>query len=639
MKKFYSLLFVLISLSTVFSSNAQTPITGVVSSRSNATSGYSYTNNGALNSSFNATSHNYSFGTATTAQNNALRLNAITIGTEQYQYLQNALSEVKIRRVNNTVVSGKRSLVWVEKKANAAANAVAVVNAYNDNMEMVFDGNNLNQGTDNLFANQGDGNGNNNNIERLDVVFRGGVSTSVNTKTGFTLFERGDDNAHDPFVIAAITAIDINGNATAYGNPVRVASNQYGNIANSTIDYYVMRRDSVTESNLRMSTSGTQKIGGVFVSFSALGVNNAQQIYGYSIFAYDLPTNATAANLVNYNNSTYFPKTTGSATQEGGIDLIAVTGVMTAINNVILPPVAENIVMPVMYNNGGIKSILPLIANASVGSIAGYTIHSIPTAAQGILYVCNGSNCTPVTAGQVLTPAQINQLSFTPNTSFTGTVLFYYSAFDTYAQTSNVATYMIPVTAVAPGPLPIKLNVFTGKIQDKKAILNWQTEQEINASHFELQRSKDGNNFETIATPTANGNSSTISNYQETDDLFFYTATTVYYRLKMVDIDGSAKFSAIVVLKLNAAQPTQTLSAFPNPFKGQLNATYISEKEGTVQMMIKAMDGKTIQSSSVLVRKGINTIAVQSVNQLTAGTYCLTIVGNNQITTLKLVKQ
>jgi hypothetical protein len=75
---------------------------------------------------------------------------------------------------------------------------------------------NLFVGTDNVFGNQGDGNGNNNNIERIDSVFSASGIT-VNNTLAFAVFERGVATAHDGFKIAAITGVDANGIPTSYG--------------------------------------------------------------------------------------------------------------------------------------------------------------------------------------------------------------------------------------------------------------------------------------------------------------------------------------------------------------------------------------------------------------------------------------
>ena len=621
--------------------NAQTPIVNVSIVNSAATTSSSYNASGAVGSAFSGTNYNYTFGTASQAANNQKKLNSLTIGQEVYSYVENANSFVKIRRVNNSNVSGNRSLLWVEKNnvVGGSANKIAVVPQYNDNMESVFYGNSLNQGTDNLFANQGDDNGNNNNIERLDVIFAGGVISTYNNKVGFALFERGADNEHDPFVIAAITSVDQNGNPTSYASPLRVGKSKWGNIPSSTVDFYVVRRNPDTELNLRVSTSGTQNIGGVFITFKDLGIATGVKIYGYSIISYDLPAGATAANLVDYTNNVYFPTNTSAATTQGGIDLIALTGVLSAPEGIILPPTANNIQIPSIMNTAPLTGIAPLDATAASGNIVSYTIVSIPSASQGSLHLCNNGICTPIVIGQELTPAQISMLSFVPNPSFSGTIVFNYSATDSYNQVSNVATYTIPVTSTTASVLPVNIVSFTGNINNKIVQLNWQTSQENNSSYFEVQRSSNGSNFEPISTITAKGSTGTISTYQEKDDLFFYKGKVIYYRLKMVDTDGKFKYSKVLVIKPNSVSTVNSVKAWPLPFTSQLTAGYSSEFSGEIKVNLTNMNGSSVASSLATVQKGYNSISINQAQTIPSGTYLLTLTSNGKSESIKVVKQ
>lgn len=625
----------------LLNTHAQTPIVNASMENVATTAATSYNASGAAGSSFSGNNYNYTFGTATQAANNQKKLNNLTIGQKIYSYVENANSFVKIRRVNNCIVSGKRSLLWLEKNtvAGGSSNNVSVVPQYNDNMESVFDGNSLNQGTDNLFANQGDGNGNNNNIERLDVIFAGGVIATYNDKVGFALFERGADNEHDPFVIAAITSIDQNGSPTGYANPIRISTGNWGNIPSSAIDYYVVRRNPLTETNLRMSTSGKQNIGGVFITLKDLGIATGVKIYGYSVMGYDLPAGATAADLVDYTNSTYFPTNTSSATSQGGIDLIALTGVLSAPEGIILPPTANNIEIPSIMNTSALTAISPLDATAPSGNIDSYTIVSIPSASQGSLHLCNNGTCIPIVAGQVLTSAEINMLSFVPNSSFIGSIVFNYSATDSHNQVSNVATYSIPVTGTTQSVLPVNMVSFTGNINNKLVQLNWQTSQENNSSYYEVQRSSNGSNYEPISTITANGNIGTLSNYKEKDDLFFYTGKVVYYRLKMVDTDGKFKFSKVLVIKINTATTVNILKAWPLPFSSQLTAGYSSDLSGEIKINITNMNGSRVASSAATVQKGHNSININQAQTIPSGTYLLTITSNGKSESIKVVKQ
>ena len=110
-----------------------------------------------------------------------------------------------------------------------------------------------------------------------------------------------------------------------------------------------------------------------------------------------------------------------------------------------LPPVATNVTnAPAMPNTNAATAIAALAGtdpNAG-GSVTGYRIGSLPTAASGILYL--GVN--PVVAGQSLTAAEAAALSFDPDPAFVGNATFTYFAVNNAGIASNLpATYTIPV--------------------------------------------------------------------------------------------------------------------------------------------------------------------------------------------------
>jgi large repetitive protein len=120
---------------------------------------------------------------------------------------------------------------------------------------------------------------------------------------------------------------------------------------------------------------------------------------------------------------------------------------VTASATTARPPLADNITAQTLNNSLGATSIPPLQANDLDGTVASYTISTIPSAAQGILTCCGG---TAVTAGQVLTPAQAATLQFDPAPGFTGTASFNYTATDNSGLVSNTAAYNLPVINTPP---------------------------------------------------------------------------------------------------------------------------------------------------------------------------------------------
>ncbi|WP_187270060.1 Ig-like domain-containing protein [Pontibacter qinzhouensis] len=107
-------------------------------------------------------------------------------------------------------------------------------------------------------------------------------------------------------------------------------------------------------------------------------------------------------------------------------------------------PTANNIIAASISNNAGATAIPALSATDTDGTIASFTILTLPTAAQGVLNV----NGTAATAGQLITPAQASLLTFAPNSSFVGNATFTFTATDNQGATAAAsATYTIPVTA------------------------------------------------------------------------------------------------------------------------------------------------------------------------------------------------
>jgi len=91
-------------------------------------------------------------------------------------------------------------------------------------------------------------------------------------------------------------------------------------------------------------------------------------------------------------------------------------------------PTAIDVTGNDLYNTDPATTIRSLIGYETDGTIASYTITSLPNANQGILYLANGT--TAVTLNQVLNQVQASTLKFDPATGFTGTALFTYTVTD-----------------------------------------------------------------------------------------------------------------------------------------------------------------------------------------------------------------
>jgi len=123
-------------------------------------------------------------------------------------------------------------------------------------------------------------------------------------------------------------------------------------------------------------------------------------------------------------------------------------------------------------------------------------------------------------------------------------------------------------TGVRPMPgltvLPVQLITFNGTIgNDNKIYLKWKVASELNMRSYVVEKSIDGKLFtafkEVTALNTSNGN----TDYQAIDNNFTGNAVA-YYRLQMVNNDGSVNFSNIIVFK-NGKSVQQSIEIAPNP--------------------------------------------------------------------------
>ncbi len=95
-------------------------------------------------------------------------------------------------------------------------------------------------------------------------------------------------------------------------------------------------------------------------------------------------------------------------------------------------------------------------------------------------------------------------------------------------------------------PMPVDLASFKGEAKPEGHWLYWTTETEINSSFFEVQRSGDEQLFHPLARVDAAGMSLSPRQYAWLDET--PPAGNSYYRLRLVDEDGSSTYSPVLHL-------------------------------------------------------------------------------------------
>jgi hypothetical protein len=193
--------------------------------------------------------------------------------------------------------------------------------------------------------------------------------------------------------------------------------------------------------------------------------------------------------------------------------------------------------------------------------------------------------------------------------------------------------YSTPVIST----LPVTLTSFTAQVnRANKVNLYWATKSEVNASHFSIQRSVDAVNFQDVAMVlTREGNSAALRNYSYPDNISSVNADIIYYRLKMVDMDGSFSYSSVEVIRVEKAESNKVIT-YPNPATSELRVSIPDSWQN------KAVIYSIYNMNGSLVKAKINSNAGQTetlnVSDLPVGTYVVKTASGANISTQKFIK-
>ncbi len=166
--------------------------------------------------------------------------------------------------------------------------------------------------------------------------------------------------------------------------------------------------------------------------------------------------------------------------------------------------------------------------------------------------------------------------------------------------------------------LPVELIRFEGKVEHCEVRLSWAAETEENFSHYELQRSTNGVSFRTIKTIESAPQDQALT-YQYLDEA---AGKLNYYRLKMVDRDGSIEYSHTLNVTTDCYDDKAML-IFPNPAIYE-QQTVINVKlyslDTQATLVVTDLTGRNLRLMTLPAEEGWNMIRLNITN-LAAGAY------------------
>jgi hypothetical protein len=173
--------------------------------------------------------------------------------------------------------------------------------------------------------------------------------------------------------------------------------------------------------------------------------------------------------------------------------------------------------------------------------------------------------------------------------------------------------------------LPVKLTTFVATPQESKILLKWETTEEKDFNRFEIERSNDPKKG-FVKIGSISSAATQLHTYQYLDSTA-RGGQTYYYKLKMIDSDGSLAYSRVVHARIDAGDAT---IIFPNPATG---AVTVSSKEFLQSVTVVNMFGMVVRTE-VTRFESKNRITVEG---LPAGLYLVRVSYNSGESEHKLV--
>ena len=141
--------------------------------------------------------------------------------------------------------------------------------------------------------------------------------------------------------------------------------------------------------------------------------------------------------------------------------------------------------------------------------------------------------------------------------------------------------------------LPVELSSFTAEAQGRDVNLNWETKTETNSSHFQIERTlSSSEDWVKIGEVQAAGNSNSPKQYSFVDKKL--NSGKYNYRLKMVDADGTSKYSDLVETEVSLPKEYALSQNYPNPFNPTTRIDYQLPFDSKVNLEIYGITGEKV---------------------------------------------
>ena len=184
------------------------------------------------------------------------------------------------------------------------------------------------------------------------------------------------------------------------------------------------------------------------------------------------------------------------------------------------------------------------------------------------------------------------------------------------------------------GVLPISLKEFKATVNDNQiVVLTWVIDHPVNVKEFAVEVGSDGLNFGKLETIQFDNR---ITTY--TCNNYIGSSNKYYYRLKMIDDDGTFTYSQTLTVSSRIFL-REIVTAYPNPSAASVTLHIQSVTSELAKIELHDNSGKLLISKRTHISSGENFIAFPDLAQLDAGLYSIGVILDNKSFSVKVIKQ
>jgi hypothetical protein len=174
-------------------------------------------------------------------------------------------------------------------------------------------------------------------------------------------------------------------------------------------------------------------------------------------------------------------------------------------------------------------------------------------------------------------------------------------------------------------PLPVELTAFSASLLEPHVQLNWETASEINSDFFAIERSENALDFRQVGSLKAAGDSDAPLQYSFIDEQAARRFSgTLFYRLRIVDFDGSYEYSDITSIAVTD-EGAPMISAFAREGQQSIKIFTRSVEAGDYQLQISDLSGRKLFDQQVQL--GNNQEHQLNIGNLPQSVYMIRCVG------------